>query len=383
MKKLIPLFLALILALTSQAVPAAAENPSPDTGAQTDNDGRSPETEEETDGWIISGSSGMTEDAMAAFERAVQELTDAAYEPVALLGEQQGVWCILCRVRPDYEDASPYYTLLYVGKSGLRNAWDLWIEDHDQPETVEEEEERPTDISTLIFDLASLREADDQITEDMEALKDNELAVFVAEKWQTIYMNPDYRLYIHGKDDPADLPVSGKHAFVIPGFELENGEMRDELKARCDAAAAAAAAFPDSILICSGGATGENNPEGHTEAGLMKDYLVRACETDAERIMTDESAMTTLENAMNTFAILKEQGIETITIVTSSYHQRRAGILYETLAEIIRRKEGVSITVAGNYNCEIQPPEDMARYDARIAAMQLAALIAAMDDSAP
>ena len=73
-----------------------------------------------------------------------------------------------------------------------------------------------------------------------------------------------------------------------------------------------------------------------------------------ERVYTDENAMTTLDNAVNTFTILKNQGVDTITIVTSSYHQRRANILYETLAEIVRKTEGVSITVAGNYSCEAQ-----------------------------
>ena len=57
--------------------------------------------------------------------------------------------------------------------------------------------------------------------------------------------------------------------------------------------------------------------------------------------------------------------------MTSSYHQRRANILYETLAEILRKTEGVSITVAGNYSCEAQMSKDLEKYDARIAAMQL------------
>ena len=81
--------------------------------------------------------------------------------------------------------------------------------------------------------------------------------------------------------------------------------------------------------------------------------------------------MTTLDNAVNTFTILRNQGVDTITIVTSSYHQRRANILYETLAEILRKTEGVSITVAGNYSCEAQPSKELETYDARIAAMQL------------
>jgi vancomycin permeability regulator SanA len=158
---------------------------------------------------------------------------------------------------------------------------------------------------------------------------------------------------------------------VVLGYQLEDGEMKPELNGRCDAAAAAARSFPDSILITTGGATGANNPEGHTEAGLMKDYLIEQHGIDAGRIFAETEAMTTLENAVNTFAILKDRGIDTITLVTSSYHQRRANLLYETLAEILRRTEGFSVTVSGNYGCEAQTSEVLEQYDARIAAMQL------------
>ena len=208
----------------------------------------------------------------------------------------------------DYEDAEPYYTLVYVGKNGVQNIWDLWVEIHSVPEQKSEEEERMVDITALLTDLATEQEARDLVTADMKALEDNELAVFIFEKWNEIYFNPDYRLYIDGKDDPQALPISGKHAFVVLGFELENGEMRDELKARCEAAATAAETFPSSILVCSGGATGENNPEGHTEAGLMKEYLVQNCGIAPERVYIDESAMTTLDNTVNTFMILRDQG---------------------------------------------------------------------------
>ncbi len=327
------------------------------------------ENNEETPGWSITDSSEITEDARAAFVSAEAELTGAVYQPVALLGKQQDVYCILCRAAG--EDAEPYYTLVYVGTNGVQNIWDLRIESHSAPEQRRMEGEQTVDMSALLTALAAEQEARDQVTADLKALEDHELAAFIVEKWDKIYFNPDYRLYIDGKDDPRALPISGKHAFVILGFELENGEMRDELKARCRAAAAASEAFPGSILVCSGGATGENNPEGHTEAGLMKAYLVEHCGIAPERVYIDESAMTTTDNAVNTFTILKNQGVDTITLVTSSYHQRRANILYETLAEIVRKTEGVSITVAGNYSCEAQASKELERFDARIAAMQL------------
>ena len=64
-----------------------------------------------------------------------------------------------------------------------------------------------------------------------------------------------------------------------------------------------------------------------------------------------------------------------MTVVTSSYHQRRANLLYETLAEIVRKTEGVSITVAGNYSCEAEVLDVLEKIDARIAAMQLSELL--------
>lgn len=167
------------------------------------------------------------------------------------------------------------------------------------------------------------------------------------------------------------LPVAGKHAFVVLGYQLKDGEMEDELKSRCDAAAAAALQFPDSILICSGGATGDNNPLSHTEAGLMKQYLVETCGVSTDRIFIDEEAMTTTENALNTFSILKKQGIDTITLVTSSYHQRRAHMLYYTIADFYRLKNGWDVQLIGNWSFETDPASGAKNMDPVLAETQI------------
>ena len=236
-------------------------------------------------------------------------------------------------------------------------------------------EERTVDYSVLIRDLSSAREVNDRIRADLEALKDDELAAFIAAKWQELFMDPDYRVYLNGRDDPDELQITGSHAFVVLGYALNYGEMTPELKERCDAAAAAWREFPDSILVCSGGATGGNNPAGHTEAGLMKKYLTETCGIPEDSIYTDESAMTTLDNAINTFAILKEQWIEEITLVTSSYHQRWANLLYAVLAEYIRETEGRKISIVGNFSCERNAPANLAGREAGIAARQLDEMI--------
>ena len=179
---------------------------------------------------------------------------------------------------------------------------------------------------------------------------DDPLAEAVADHWKKTWLNPDYPLYLYNADDPALLPVTGRHAFVVLGFALRNGEMTDELIGRCEAAAVAARAFPDSILVCTGGATGMNNPARHTEAGLMKGYLADQCGIAANRIFTDELSMTTAENAVNTLAILQELRIETMTIVTSDYHQLWSQTLYHAQAARLWLKYGYSLEIIGNWN---------------------------------
>lgn len=240
------------------------------------------------------------------------------------------------------------------------------------------EQERANPLGALMDGIAQVRDIIDQAQSMKEEIMNTEIGPFIMAKWKETYDNPDYRIYIDGRDDPAELPITGKHAFVVLGYELANGEMTDELKARCDAAAHAAKAFPDSALVCSGGATGTNNPEGHTEAGLMKDYLTGTCGIAGERILTDEYAMTTLDNAINTFAILEEQEIGEITIVTSSYHQRRANLLYAVFGKIIRKKTGREISIVGNYSCEIEAAEGFAQADVWMTTIQLEEMIKTM-----
>ncbi len=209
---------------------------------------------------------------------------------------------------------------------------------------------------------------------DVAALQDP-VATSLAEHWKKVYLDPEYKMYLWKQDDPSDIPVTGKHAFVILGYALKDGEMQEELKSRCDAAAAAAQAFPDSIIVCTGGATGENNPEMHTEAGLMKAYLVTEHGIAPERIFTEEEAMTTAENAVKTFAILREQGIETMTIVTSSYHQKWGQVLYNLVGALYQQEHQYSAEIVGNYSCEITPADRYTTGNEKIAARQAAGIL--------
>ena len=215
--------------------------------------------------------------------------------------------------------------------------------------------------------LAAIQEPDDKM-----------LAEAIAGHWKQVYLDPEYRLYLYpdGKvTELPDLPKGSTHAFAVLGYALENGEMRPELKGRCEAAAMVARAYPKAILVCSGGATGSNNPEQHTEAGMMKAYLAEECGIDPDRIFTDDRAMTTAENAINTLAILRKQGIETVTIVTSAYHQKWGQVLYNAMAAVYEIRYGYPVSILGNFCYNIGAEDEAYQHDDRIAIRQLSQIL--------
>ncbi|MBR5383100.1 MAG: hypothetical protein IK133_04690, partial [Clostridia bacterium] len=89
---------------------------------------------------------------------------------------------------------------------------------------------------------------------------------------------------------------------------------------------------------------------------------------------------TTTENARNTLAILKEQEIETMTIITSSYHQKRGQILYTAMAGRYYEEEGYSVKVIGNYCYPVEKDEDALNFETMIAVIQLADILDLPDE---
>lgn len=271
--------------------------------------------------------------------------------------------------------------------------------------------------------LSGLLEQGDVLVEQIASVNadDGDIARSITEHWKTVYLNPDYPLCVYGGGEKADglvlndsdgekhvddrktvysdpddrhlyvrskeakEPVATqsdldeqhdeKHAFIILGYKLNNGSMKPELIGRCDAAAAAARSFPDSYLICSGGATGPNNPQRHTEGEEMKKYLVGKCGIDSDRILTDTRARTTEGNAENTFVLLRENDIHSITIVTSTYHQKWGQAVYNTMAALYEKRYGFKVRIAGNYCFEIQPASENLRKGYEYAISQIAEML--------
>ena len=260
-----------------------------------------------------------------------------------------------------------------------------------EPERPPVTEENKANFSQLLSDLLAAYETpsagDAQIiARDLEAIRtvdreDYALAQAVAAHWQKVYLDPDYEMYLyHGGGTAPELAEAGvpnrsTHAIVVLGYELRNGEMQPELKGRCEAAAAMARTYPAAILVCSGGATGGNNPEKHTEAGMMKAYLTEECGIDGSRVFIDERAMTTAENAVNTMEILRENSVHTMTVVTSAYHQRWGQALYNLVAAMYRQQHGYTVDIVANYNYDTGPSEAAYYNDAQIAAQQMAGIL--------
>lgn len=273
-------------------------------------------------------------------------------------------------------------------------------EEHDHiPFTLRERsitEENDENFITLLTDLVYAYEypADTdeaQIADDLQAIKeiseaDYELALSIADNWKEVFLDPGYTLYMYqGEDGAPELKEAGitntkKHAIVILGYELYNGQMQDELVGRLTAAASLANAYPETIIVCSGGVTGPNNTEGNTEAGLMQDYLIEQCGIDPDRIFIDARALTTADNAVNTFEIIGQQGVESVTIVTSSYHMRWGQAVYHTVAELMYIDSGYQVRSIANYCYDVEPSVEVYKAGDRFAAYQIGEIIGLSKD---
>lgn len=242
-------------------------------------------------------------------------------------------------------------------------------------------------LSVLVYAYESPDEetdaAIDGVLADIENVSqaDGELARRIFDNWYNVFIDPDYTLNLYqGVDNAPELEGSGipdrpSHAIVILGYELSNGAMQNELVGRLDAAASLAHAYPQTLIVCSGGATGPNNTEGNTEAGLMRDYLVEQCGIDSSRVLTDDRAMTTADNALNTFAMLRDHDVHSFTIVTSSYYMRWGQAVYNVVAALYSSRLGYDIESISNYCYDTEPAYDYYARGDRFAARQIGEII--------
>jgi uncharacterized SAM-binding protein YcdF (DUF218 family) len=111
-----------------------------------------------------------------------------------------------------------------------------------------------------------------------------------------------------------------KPAIVILGYGLEpDGTMRAILRRRVITGLTVAQFFPQSPVIVTGG----NPRNGVTEAAAMRRMLL-ILGFPAQRIIMEDKANSTVQNARFSVPLAKEAGTSGIILVTSSTHQDRA-----------------------------------------------------------
>jgi len=86
-----------------------------------------------------------------------------------------------------------------------------------------------------------------------------------------------------------------------------------------------------NYLVFSGAAKDDTSP---SNAAVMRAQAVSAG-VPAEDIIIDETSRTTHENAQNATALFQKNNINSVIVVTSPYHQRRAGLeFHQRLANV-------------------------------------------------
>ena len=120
--------------------------------------------------------------------------------------------------------------------------------------------------------------------------------------------------------DFAPTTDGPRTAIVVLGLGLNgDGSMTPELVARLRSAVAAADRSPESPIIVTGG----NPQSGVTEAEAMRTWLIDEG-IAADRIHSEPSANSTVQNAQRATALAAEVGASNLVLATTPSHLRRA-----------------------------------------------------------
>ena len=141
---------------------------------------------------------------------------------------------------------------------------------------------------------------------------------------------------------PDNLPDDDSLCLVALGFQLNpDGTVREELVERLKVLLMASEQYPHALIVCTGGGTAADNPSA-TEAGRMAEWL-DARGVDPSRVIVEDRSLTTAQNAICTFDILKERysQVKQIAIVSSDYHIATGALLFG--AEAILRESDMKV----------------------------------------
>ncbi|WP_407829925.1 ElyC/SanA/YdcF family protein [Vibrio vulnificus] len=125
--------------------------------------------------------------------------------------------------------------------------------------------------------------------------------------------------------EKATRQLGSDGAIVTLGYALNpDGSMHDILIERLETTLAMAKANPEALIILTGGV-----PQNHkTEGKLMADWLIERG-ISANRIIEENYATSTVDNALFSAYALARHGVKHATIISSASHVRRGQTLFE------------------------------------------------------
>lgn len=156
---------------------------------------------------------------------------------------------------------------------------------------------------------------------------------------------------------PDDLPQDDSLCIVVFGYGLgADGSIRPELEDRLYVALNAARQYPDAYVAVTGGQTSE--VAGVTEGGQMAAWL-RAQGVAESRLIVEDQALSTTQNAANTYKLLTSaySQVKTLAVVTSDYHVACAGVLLQIWSDYQFQVNGApALNVAAGASCATDTP---------------------------
>ena len=122
----------------------------------------------------------------------------------------------------------------------------------------------------------------------------------------------------------SNIEDDATNAIVVLGLVLnDDGTMQDELVGRVQVGYALAMQYPNMKVILTGG-QGRN---GITEAQAMSEWFIEKG-FDESRLILESEASDTVNNALLTYNILKENNMDSMILVTSDYHIQRGSMCF-------------------------------------------------------
>ena len=156
---------------------------------------------------------------------------------------------------------------------------------------------------------------------------------------------------------PDDLPQDDSLCVVVFGYGLgADGSIQPELEDRLYVALNAARQYPDAYVAVTGGQTSE--VAGVTEGGQMAAWL-RAQGVAESRLIVEDQALSTTQNAANTYKLLTSAypQVKTLAVVTSDYHVACAGVLLQIWSDYQSQVNGApALKVAAGVSCATDTP---------------------------